>query len=422
MSSTTQTEITQELVDVVTAAPPDVGEDGPSQEREKKVSKHDGRDSPSKEEAERPLAKEPRKESSRSQGKESANASNGSEESRSRKKSSSKQKAHMESRSRRADVVARCPWTEYEMSIHELDHHFDQLRSFPSLLHKVKELSEENEKLRALQDDMLSGIDRFHPTPDATIVERVVGLRGLIRIYSRAFTRQLKSVKEGPSVRDRLKGRTLTTLIDDPLWEDPRNIAPLAESVIWKKIIDDIFWSPFQVFGEPLEATWKAIFDEDGTEPADPYPVASEQSEKWRNSTILHLTSKVHKNPERASAIATTILEQLEDRLSSILGIDSLQAPDRDSLKKIVSDSCEFAVLLGQQRCRLRFYLPEDGLHFDTSDNGQKFEAIGNEEIQFGKVAFVSAPGLRKWGNGYGQNLDELDVIVGARVKVVELS
>jgi len=157
-------------------------------------------------------------------------------------------------------------------------------------------------------------------------------------------------------------------------------------------------------------------------ESADAYPVASEQSEKWRNATVIHLASKVGKNPEKASVIVTTIQEQLEDRLCSILGVASLKASDRDSLTKIVADSCEFAVLLGQQRCRLRFYVPEAGVHFDATDNKEKLETIGTEEIQFGKVGFVSAPGLRKWGNGYGQNLDELDVIVGARVKVVELS
>jgi len=145
------------------------------------------------------------------------------------------------------------------MSIDELDHHF---RSLPSLQDRLNELGEENKKLRALQDDMLSGIDRFHPTPDSAIIEKVAGLRGLIRIYSKTFSRQLKSIKEGPSVRDRLKNRTVTMFIDDPLWEDSRNIVLLAESIIWKKILDDIFWSPFQVFGEPLEATWKAIFDE----------------------------------------------------------------------------------------------------------------------------------------------------------------
>ena len=148
------------------------------------------------------------------------------------------------------------------MSIDDLDRHFDKLRTLPSLLDKLHELSEENEKLRALQDDMLSGIDRFHPTPDSVIVEKVAGLRALIRIYSKTFSRQLKSIKEGPSVQDRLKNRTLTVLIDDSLWEESRNIVLLAESVIWKKILDDIFWSPFQVFGERLEDTWKAIFDE----------------------------------------------------------------------------------------------------------------------------------------------------------------
>jgi len=172
-----------------------------------------------------------------------------------------------------------------------------------------------------------------------------------------------------------------------------------------------------------IHILFQKLSSTDGVESADAYPVASEQSEKWRNATVLHLTSKVRRSPERASAIATTILEQLEDRLSDILGIDSLKASDRDSLTKIVTDSCEFALLLGQQRCRLRFYIPEAGLHFDATNNKEKLETIGSEseEIQFGKVGFVSAPGLRKWGNGYGQNLDELDVIVGARVKVVEL-
>ncbi|CUS15453.1 unnamed protein product [Tuber aestivum] len=421
MSSTTRAEIAQELIDVVDAVP-DVGEAGPSHE-EKKGSKHDSRDSSTlKEEAEKPLPREPTEESSRSQVKESANTSNGSEESRSRKESNSNQQPCFESRLRREDIVAMCPWTEYEMSITDLDHCFNQIRTLPSLIDRLKELSEENEKLRALQDDMLSGIDRFHPAPDSAIVEKVAGLRGLIRIFSKMYARQLKSIKEGPSVRDRLKGRTLTALIDDSIWEDSRNVVLLAESVIWKKIIDDVFWSPFQIFGERLEDTWKAIFDEDGKESADPYPFASEQSEKWRNATVLHLTSKANKNPEKASAVATTILEQLEDRLSSILGINMLKALDRESLRKIVIDSCEFAALLGQQRCRLRFYTPEAGIHFDTSDNRQKLEAIGSDEIQFGKVAFVSAPELRKWGNGYGQNLEELDVIAGARVKVVELS
>lgn len=155
-----------------------------------------------------------------------------------------------------------CPWTEYEMSITDLDNCFNDVRTLPSLINRLKELSEENEKLRALQDDMLSGIDRFHPAPDSAIVEKVAGLRGLIRIFSKTYARQLKSIKEGPSVQDRLKGRTLTALIDDSMWKDSRNVVLLAESVIWKKVIDDIFWSPFQIFGERLEDTWKAIFDE----------------------------------------------------------------------------------------------------------------------------------------------------------------
>ncbi|RPA89025.1 hypothetical protein L873DRAFT_1796352 [Choiromyces venosus 120613-1] len=309
------------------------------------------------------------------------------------------------------------------MSIRNLEVHFDRLRNLPSLYSQLGELAEENEKLRALQGDMLSGIDRFHPTPDSAIQEKVKSLRNLIRVYAKGFSKQLRDIKEGPSIQDRLQGRVLTTFIEDSIWADSRNVLSLVESVIWKKILDTVFRSPFQVFGEQLEGTWKAIFDEEGKESPDAYPTASEQSEKWRNATILHLTTKVvEKNPERATAIATTILEQLEDRLTSILAIDQLKSSDREALRKIVMESCEFAVLLGQQRCRLRFYEPEAGALFDTADNGrEKLDPLGDEDIQFGTVAFVSAPGLRKWGNGYGQNLEEVDVIVGAKVKVVEL-
>jgi hypothetical protein len=149
------------------------------------------------------------------------------------------------------------------------------------------------------------------------------------------------------------------------------------------------------------------------------YPPLSELAEQWRNTTILRL---LEKHPAEVPIVGA-VTQRLISRIHTILKNEGpLSAASVASLKGIVQCACELSTMLGRQRCRLALFIPDGKIRYDHANNTEKLEPIGDSEIQFGEVAFAVVPGLRKWGNGYGKNLEVMDDIVGARVRVVQLA
>jgi hypothetical protein len=149
------------------------------------------------------------------------------------------------------------------MSIAELDGHF---RNYQEVVDRMTGLLEDNNRLSELQNHELSGVDRFSPTPDSIIVNMFGNLRRLVRLYSKALAKEFRAALKD-RLQAELEGMILTPVVEDSVWAEPDNVVPFAESFIWKKLCEDVFWSPFQVFGVGLEKVWKDLFD-DGAQPS----------------------------------------------------------------------------------------------------------------------------------------------------------
>jgi hypothetical protein len=141
-------------------------------------------------------------------------------------------------------------------------------------------------------------------------------------------------------------------------------------------------------------------------------PPPSELCEKWKSLTAIRLN-------ERFGSEASGC-KKARGELGKLLGF-LCKGPKNErtqDLTNVLDSATKLAVTMGQQRCRLELVFPETVDSIGAGGyEGKVLNFDDTDDPVEGELVFVVVPGLRKWGNGFGNILSEYEDLEGVQVK-----
>ncbi|OAK96228.1 hypothetical protein IQ06DRAFT_296995 [Phaeosphaeriaceae sp. SRC1lsM3a] len=272
------------------------------------------------------------------------------------------------------------------------------------------------EEIQRLQKDALAKVDKVRPIPDAQFAGEFHAMIAMIRSLSRSAydsddADAFSAFGDGVLLRD----------VPAHRWKTRAQKKSSIEAWMWSALIELVFATPSKFSSDqsdPVHQVWCGLFDARGH---CPWPAPSIQSETWRCSTMKQvvelagrsiITLGQYVSPQvstnsRARELQETILRSRAELANTVESLLIAMAPTADTsqIQELVDKAFTLAMEMSLQRPRLQVVYPEIGADFDKT----QMHAIPDrsiDDMQNGTVAFVVNPGLVKWGDAEGHNLD----------------
>ncbi|KAF2036673.1 hypothetical protein EK21DRAFT_52001, partial [Setomelanomma holmii] len=193
------------------------------------------------------------------------------------------------------------------------------------------------------------------------------------------------------------------------------------EVYLWSTLLDMVFRDPFKVFGPHFDAqsdVWKDIF---GSDFFPDWPKPTTRSETWRYTVAEQVSQivgvdlitegKLKKKTGQDQEVRQDMDQSvLEVRIFVATSIESglamiASAMDSSLIQDVVDKAFTLALHMSLQRARFQITYPALGARFVKEE--MKCDSDGDgDEMSNGKVAVVINPGLTKWGDALGKNLE----------------
>lgn len=200
------------------------------------------------------------------------------------------------------------------------------------------------------------------------------------------------------------------------------------ETWVWCVLLDLVFQGPFAIFGQAgndLDTVWKNIF---GGHHVHAWPIPSTLCETWRYTTVEQLaghsglaavTAGKSESATEYSPLELSMSEIRKDVYYIIAEqVARVSAPTMPpQISVTINKAFALALQLSTQRCRLQLTYPLVGAEFHKHSMESMPDPDG-EDIENGNVAFIAHPGLTKWGDAHGKNLDHRFDIVSSLVQL----
>lgn len=170
--------------------------------------------------------------------------------------------------------------------------------------------------------------------------------------------------------------------------------------------------------GEDLPDIYISLF---GIDHQHNWPKPSEPAEQWRCNTLQYLVGstndqiivegKVHHEgilafhyiEKRREAVVDSIGEPLTRLFPSL---------DASKIYPIVDKAFNLAFRIYMQQCRFQVVFPELGEQYIAGTTAEMTSHGNGDSGPVGIVGSVINPGLAKWGDAHGKNLDQrLDLV-----------
>lgn len=147
----------------------------------------------------------------------------------------------------------------------------------------------------------------------------------------------------------------------------------------------------------------------------------SEPAEQWRRNTLECLVgSKSNQIIVEGKVDHTSVAaaQYIEDKRKFI--VDNIGEPltrlfpslDSSKIYPIVDKAFNLALRMFLQQCRFQIVFPELGEQYIAGSTAEMTSHTDSDEGPVGSVGFVVNPGLAKWGDAHGKNLDQrLDLV-----------
>ncbi|KAL7775115.1 hypothetical protein CFE70_006033 [Pyrenophora teres f. teres 0-1] len=278
------------------------------------------------------------------------------------------------------------------------------------------------EQVQMLQKEMLSNVEKVHVASDEELAKDFRVIVALVKTLSRTVP-----IAENQDFVAKLGSGLLLQDVPLHLSTGRGQMKVLVEACIWSMLVEKVFRTPFVIFGgscEVLSANWSNIYLSDH---CNGWPRPTTLSETWRYTTVesmLELVDQdviVHgKKKDKAGMLERDVINLRNEtlhligrRLNSVSSANIMQAP----VQNIINKALAFALQISLQRVRLQVTYPEIGDIFDADMMKSTSEA-DCEDVEHGTIAFVVNPGLTKWGDTHGKNLDQRYDIVPSLVKI----
>ncbi|KAH7093077.1 hypothetical protein FB567DRAFT_575852 [Paraphoma chrysanthemicola] len=303
------------------------------------------------------------------------------------------------------------------------------LRPLTSNAFKAESLGGETihlrEQVQSLQKEMLAKVEKVQAVSDRQFEQDFRALASSIKSLSR-----LTRLTDAVDIVEALgQPRLLQNVLSHHLSGRVRNKC-LIEIYLWSTLLDMVFENPFKVFGSYCDAKSEMWTDMFGSDFFSRWPTPTTLSETWRYTVAERVVQMVggdlvcegkikQGNRHERQDIEDSVLEArlhvakcIETGLAQISS-----AMDVSLINEIVDKAFALGLQMTLQRPRLQITYPLLGSRFvkeymkcDSLDDG--------EELSDGSVALVINPGLTKWGDALGKELEQRYDIVPSLVEL----
>jgi hypothetical protein len=278
------------------------------------------------------------------------------------------------------------------------------------------------EQVRMLQKEMLANVDKVHVASDEQFAQDFRVITSLVKSLSRTIR-----ISDTVDITEVLNSGHLLKNVSRHHWNNRARKKLLVEAWVWSALVQRVFRTPFVIFGtqcETLAVNWQSIYLGDH---CHGWPVPTSLCEMWRCTTIegmlglvdrdviIHGKQKDIPGELDSSIIAArdSVLNTIGHRLTKL----STTTVNRSQVQNIVDKAFALALQMSLQRVRFQITHPEVSDKFDT--NRMKYMPdLDGEDVDDGIVAFIVNPGLTKWGDAHGKNLDHRHDIVPSLVQL----
>jgi molecular chaperone GrpE (heat shock protein) len=276
-------------------------------------------------------------------------------------------------------------------------------------------------QIQILQKEMLAKVDKTHAGPDEQFAKEFRVIVSLIKTLSRTIR-----LAEIADVAEALGSNFLQENVLRKNWIDRAQKKLLVESWVWSVLIKMVFRTPFTVYGkqcEQLSEVWSNMFL---AEHCNKWPTPSSLCETWRYTTaesMLRLVDRdIITSGKAKNEYRELELDVIETRKGVVAAIESgittiAFTADNLDIVSIVDKAFTLAVQMALERFRLQITYPKVGDKFNKNMMKLIFDPDG-EDIDDGLVAYVVNPGLTKWGDTNGKNLEHRYDIIPSLVQL----
>lgn len=285
------------------------------------------------------------------------------------------------------------------------------------------------DELQNLQKEMLSQVEKIYAQTDDQFAQQFRALSSAIKSLSR-----MTRLSENVNLVEILSSLPLVEDVLPHHWTGRGRKKSFIEACIWSSLIQMIFCNPFAIFGKSssrMNRAWQNMF---GPEHHYGWPFPTSSCETWRYTTVERLAEiadpdnitkgevkKVHKQP-RALVQEDVQSSTIQARAQVIgyirAGLEQVSsAADASQIRDIVDKAFDLARQMSLQRSRIQVTYPKTGAVFNKGEMSC-MPGPNGEELDHGVVAFVANPGLTKWGDALGKNLNHRYDIVPALVQL----
>lgn len=277
-------------------------------------------------------------------------------------------------------------------------------------------------QVRALQNDMFARIDKGDPVSDEQFAQDFRNLAALIKTLSRTIR-----IAEEVDVIKILEDAYMLHGVAVHHWNSRARKKGLIEAWVWSILLWTVFDTPFSVLGlegENVRKAWATMF---GKDHAHEWPTPSSLCEDWRCTTAKIVFAKIAAQdamvkPSDIDTLTTqekSILER-RDMVTQCMAayfIELSPSMKPEPIRAIMDKAFALSVQMSMERSRFQVTYPAIGAPFDK-DAMKPMRDPEGKDIEAGNVAFIANPGLTKWGDAHGRNLDHRYDIVPALVQL----
>ena len=275
-----------------------------------------------------------------------------------------------------------------------------------------------------LQNEMLAKREKVEIISDSVLEQNFQHLSTLIKNVSR-MVRPAQNV----DITRFIPSSGLLRGVDQWLWATRARKKCLIEAWIWSVLCDTVFVDPFRWYGDlgrEVANLWAYLFDRvDHTY----WPTPSLPCENWRANTSAQLLALLHPatmSEDYSMANETRlrgdkhVLRHRASVYSIIMSFFATisGAKEIPQVESIVSKAFELSYKMSLQRARLQITYPSVDSTYNQSSMEPMDDPDDDDKAESGVVAFVLRPGLTKWGDAHGKNLDQVCPIVKSTVKL----
>jgi len=274
-------------------------------------------------------------------------------------------------------------------------------------------------QLQALQSEMLTRVVKTQATMDDQFAQDFRNIASLVKTLSRTVRPDHEE-----DLIDILGTGLMLENVRQIHLSGRTGIKTHVQAWIWCVLLHYIFRSPFAIFGEEgemLATLYTNMFQKDHY---NAWPSPTTRCETWRYTTMEQLSESLSRDAmarweshTKDDMLSSNLIDRRAKVLSEILQrfADFSSSYDLERVRLIIDKAFALSMMMSRQAFRLQLTYPKVGDWF----NADTMTALPNddgEDVVEGVVAFVVHPGLTKWGDTHGKNLDHRYDIVRSLV------